>query len=144
MFLFGINFSCYYLLLLRQFRSVFKDEELRMYVGVAVLFFVMMGIFIVLLEKSRFGHGRLASRLLKITVPEDLDYEELFDDILDEYSIRWDLVRVRTTNMGTLFELTYDVQLKDVHAGKQFIDDLRCRNGNLGIMFSREIEKELI
>ena len=112
------------------------------YVGVAVLFFVMMGIFIVILEKSGFGHGRLASRVLKITVPEDLDYEELFDDILDEYSIRWDLVRVRTTNMGTLYELSYEVLMKKNRKTREFIDALRCRNGNLSISLSHAVDKD--
>ena len=112
------------------------------YVGVAAVFFVMMAVFIVILEKSGFGHGRLASRVLKITVPEDLDYEELFDDILDEYSIRWDLVRVRTTNMGTLYELSYEVLMKKNRKTREFIDALRCRNGNLSISLSHAVDKD--
>ena len=112
------------------------------YVGVAVLFFVMMSLFIIILEKSRFGHGRLASRMLKITVPEDLDYEELFDDILDEFSVNWYLVRVRTTNMGSLYELTYEVLMKRDRKSRELIDALRCRNGNLAISLSHAVDKD--
>lgn len=114
------------------------------YVGVAVLFFVMMSIFIIILEKCHFGYSRLAERVLKITIPEDLDYDGLFDDLLRQYTLRWELIRVRTTNMGTLLELTYSVNLKDPRISKSFIDELRCRNGNLNIICGREIEKDLI
>ena len=90
------------------------------------------------------GDSGSSYRKLKITIPENMDYDGLFEDVFEKYTNYHELVKVKTTNMGTLFELSYDVRLKDAHAGKQFIDDLRCRNGNLSIMFSREIEKELI
>lgn len=114
------------------------------YVGFAAIFFVIIALFEFCMKKSHFGDSGNSYRKLKITIPENMDYDGLFEDVFQQYTKRHELVKVKTTNMGTLFELTYDVQLKDVHAGKQFIDDLRCRNGNLGIMFSREIEKELI
>ena len=114
------------------------------YVGFAAIFFVIIALFEFCMKKSHFGDSGNTYRKLKITIPENMDYDGLFEDVFQQYTKRHELVKVKTTNMGTLFELTYDVQLKDVHAGKQFIDDLRCRNGNLGIMFSREIEKELI
>ena len=112
------------------------------YVGVAVLFFVIMAAFIFILESCKFGHGRLAERLLKITIPEDLDYDDLFDDLLDKYTINWDLVRVRTTNMGTLYELTYEVLMKKKGTSREFIDALRCRNGNLSISLGRAVDKD--
>ena len=112
------------------------------YVGVAVLFFVMMSIFIIILEKCHFGYSRLAERVLKITIPEDLDYDGLFDDLLRQYTLRWELIRVRTTNMGTLFELSFSITLKNSAETKQFIDDIRCRNGNLNIIINRENDKD--
>ena len=112
------------------------------YVGVAVLFFLVMSIFIIILEKNNFGHGRLAERQLKITIPEDLDYDELFDDLLEKYTVRWELVRVRTSNMGTLYELSYDVLMKKKDQTREFIDALRCRNGNLSISLSHAVDKD--
>jgi len=112
------------------------------YIGVAILFFVMMSIFIIILEKCNFGYSRLAQRILKITVPEDLDYDELFDDLLKQYTLRWELVRVRTTNMGTLYELSYEVLMKKESQTREFIDALRCRNGNLSISLSHAVDKD--
>lgn len=114
------------------------------YVGFAAIFFVIIALFEFCMKKSHFGDSGSSYRKLKITIPENMDYDGLFEDVFEKYTKRHELVKVKTTNMGTLFELTYQIQLKDIHAGKQFIDDLRCRNGNLSIMFSREIEKELI
>ncbi len=70
---------------------------------------------------------------LKITVPENLNYQGLFDDILDKYTDSWDLRRVKTSDFGTLFEITYIINLKKAANQKAFIDELRCRNGNLNI-----------
>ena len=113
------------------------------YVVLAAVFFVVYSAFVLLLTVCHFGEGG-AVRQLKITIPENLDYDELFDDIFEKYAHSCELIRVRTTNMGTLFELTYSVNLKDPKISKRFIDELRCRNGNLNIICGREIEKDLI
>ena len=112
------------------------------YVGVAVVYFAFMSIFIILLEELKFGQRSLAERQLKITIPEDLDYEEIFDDLFEKYTIRWELSRVHTTNMGTLYELTYDVLMRNKSQSREFIDALRCRNGNLSISLGRAVDKE--
>lgn len=112
------------------------------YVGVAVMYFVLMSVFIIALETCKFGQGRLAERQLKITIPEDLDYEEIFDDLLEKYTVRWELVRVHTTNMGTLYELTYEVLMRNKAESRAFINELRCRNGNLSISLGRAADKE--
>lgn len=75
--------------------------------------------------------------MLHITVPEDLDYTGAFDEILDKYTSSHELVQVKTTNMGSLFRLTYDLVLNGGEAEKELIDKLRCRNGNLEISVSR-------
>ena len=87
---------------------------------------------------------RGGARVLKITIPENLDYEELFDDLFEKYTRSHELVRVRTTNMGTLFELTYLVSLKSKNVTKEFIDAIRCRNGNLNIICGRENDRDLM
>ncbi len=113
------------------------------YLAMAVVFFVIFSAAVLLLTYTGFGENR-AARQLKITIPENLDYDGLFDDILEKYTSGYELIRVRTTNMGTLFELTYTVILKEKSISKQFIDELRCRNGNLNIICSREVEKDML
>ena len=76
------------------------------------------------------------ARDLRISIPEDLDYAGLFDDLFVTYTRSARLQRVRTTNMGSLFELRYAIELKDTAKEKEFIDQLRCRNGNLTIISS--------
>ena len=114
------------------------------YVGYAALFFLMMAVFLLALSRFRFGQSDNLERHLKITIPENLDYEGLFDDLFETYTTRHELERVRTTNMGTLFELSYSIALKDPSHTKDFIDAIRCRNGNLNIVCSHEAERELM
>lgn len=113
------------------------------YVVIAAIFFVIMSLALLLLEKLGLG-AKSAHRQLKITIPEDLDYEGVFDDLLKKYASSYELVRVKTTNMGTLFELTYDVAMKDGKIGKEFLDEIRCRNGNLNIVFGRETDRDMM
>lgn len=113
------------------------------YIAMAALFFVIFSAAVLLLTFTGFGENK-AARQLKITIPENLDYDGLFDDILEKYTSSYELIRVRTTNMGTLFELTYTVILREKAISKQFIDELRCRNGNLNIICSREVEKDML
>mgnify|MGYP003266615544 FL=1 len=77
-------------------------------------------------------------RTLHITVPEDLDYIGVFEPVLDEYTRQYSLTQVKTTNMGSLFKLTYDVTMKDAALEKKFIDQLRLRNGNLEIALGHQ------
>lgn len=77
-------------------------------------------------------------KTLRITIPEDLDYTDVFDELLEEYTNTSEIVSVKTTNMGSLFKLTYNITLKDLSKEKEFIDALRCRNGNLEISISRQ------
>ena len=114
------------------------------YIGIAAVFFLVMAVFLVLLSLFRFGETAASSRQLKITIPENMDYDGLFDDIFEKYTSRHELVRVKTTNMGTLYELTYTINLKTPEVSKQFIDDIRCRNGNLNIICGRESDRDAI
>lgn len=111
------------------------------YVALAAIFFVVIAAAMLLLTLLRFGAGRDNERELKITIPENLDYDGIFDDLLQQYTLSNSLDRVRTTNMGTLYELTYKIVLKDEHSTKAFLDALRCRNGNLNITCGKPIVK---
>lgn len=112
------------------------------YVGLAVLSFVIISAVILLLTVLNFGKKPTCERTLKITIPENLDYEGLFDDIFGQYARQSELVKVKTTNMGTLYELEYRVVLKSDSVPKEFLDAIRCRNGNLNIVCGRELQKD--
>lgn len=112
------------------------------YVGLAVLSFVIISAVILLLTVLNFGKKPTCERTLKITIPENLDYEGLFDDIFGQYTRQSELVKVKTTNMGTLYELEYRVVLKSDSVPKEFLDAIRCRNGNLNIVCGRELQKD--
>ena len=114
------------------------------FIGIAAVFFLVMAVFLGILSLARFGETAASSRQLKITIPENLDYDGLFDDIFEKYTSNHQLVRVKTTNMGTLYELTYSINLKTPDVSKQFIDEIRCRNGNLNIICGRESDKDSI
>ena len=106
------------------------------YIGVAVMITVFLGIVMLVLESIKFGEKQSAGRVIRITIPESLDYTTVFNDVFDTYTKNWDLVQVKSTNMGSMFKLEYRAELKDNTQEKKFLDDLRCRNGNLEILCS--------
>ncbi len=110
------------------------------YLGFAAIFTLVMCAVFVLYNLLDFGTAKNAAtyKILTITIPEDLNYTDIFDDIFKEYTISSELARVKTTNMGSLFRLTYYVTLKDVTKEKEMIDKIRCRNGNLEITVSKQ------
>ena len=112
------------------------------YVTLAALTFVIVSAALLALTALHFGQHDSGERILKITIPEDLDYEGLFDDLLAQYTTSHSLVKVKTTNMGTLYELEYRITLRSESIPKAFLDALRCRNGNLNIVCGREIAKD--
>lgn len=133
----------------REICSIFFAMALGLVLGMgylvfAVLFFLVIGTAMLLLSVLRFGEQKTAQRELKITIPESLDYNGLFDDIFSKYTAETQLVRVRTSNLGTLYELQYDVRLNTPEISKEFIDELRCRNGNLNIICGRKPTRETL
>ncbi|TLG74298.1 DUF4956 domain-containing protein [Culicoidibacter larvae] len=108
------------------------------YVVYGALFSAVIAVVIIVLVTVRFG-GRKnpAEKQLKIVIPEDLDYNGIFDDIFKKYTYEARLERVKTTNMGSLYELVYHVMFKDANDEKDVIDELRRRNGNLTITCGR-------
>ncbi len=102
------------------------------YLGIAVLLVVVLGAVSMILTITSFGDQR-NRKDLRITIPESLNYTDVFDDILKSYAKNWELVQVKTTNMGSLYKLTYQIEMKDTSEEKKMIDELRCCNGNLEI-----------
>ena len=133
-----------------RFRSVnAKAEELLvLFLGVAVglisglgyvvfsaIFAVVVaGLYILLTSVNIFNRKRFAGeKMLKITIPESLEYNDVFDDTFARYLKQNELVEVKTTAMGSLFRLSYRIEFKDIKEEKEFIDELRVKNGNLEI-----------
>ncbi len=114
------------------------------YVLLAAIFFVVMAAYMLILTAVKLGGGKENERDLKITIAENLDYDGLFDDLFEKYTNGAALERVKTTNMGTLYELEYRVCLKESVVSKEFLDELRCRNGNLNIVCGRVASKEAL
>lgn len=93
-----------------------------------------------LLQKMNYAKNKNASEILKITVPEDLNFKDAFTDLFDEYLDKYTISSIRTTNMGTLYQITYDVIPKEGIDEKAFIDALRVKNGNLNIILGKHEE----
>ena len=109
------------------------------YVTFAALFTIIVSIIIVLLKLINFGESKNQRKILTVLVPEDLDYTEMFDDVFSKYTKTHLLKKSKTTNMGSLFELTYDVEEKPKINEKEFIDKIRVKNGNLKVTLSHPI-----
>ena len=110
------------------------------YLGFSVLFAVVMCGMMMIYNQLDFGYKKNTAiyKTLNITIPEDLDYTNVFEEVLSKYTTTYELVRVKTTNMGSMFRLTYNLTLKEADKEKQMIDELRCRNGNLEITVSKQ------
>ena len=118
------------------------------YPGFGLMFAGIMCLMTVLYSLTNFGGYRHSSlrRVLRITVPEDLDYPTVFDDLMVKYASNAVLTNVKTTDLGSLNRLTYELTLKKPGTEKAFIDELRCRNGNLEISMSLQSldEREIL
>ena len=110
------------------------------YLAFAFLFVIILGGVMIIYNSVDFGTKKRNSRYktLHITIPEDLDYTEIFQDLFSTYTTEWELTTVKTTNMGSLFKLTYQITLRGSDKEKELIDGLRCRNGNLEISISNQ------
>lgn len=103
------------------------------YVGFGIVFFIILGAVMFILSEFDFGGTKRRHMTLKITIPENLDYQGAFDPVLRSYTLFYKLRRVKTTNFGTLFELIYSVDVNEDIDQKKFIDELRALNGNMNI-----------
>lgn len=103
------------------------------YIAFGVMGTVLIVLVIVILSVSGFGENKSEEKLLRILIPESLNYKDTFKDIFDKYLNHYEMKNVKTTNMGSMFELQYLVTAKKDMDEKAFIDEIRCRNGNLNI-----------
>ncbi len=107
------------------------------FIALAIIFTIIVGLVNVVYVLSPFGKPRQPKKCLKLTIPEDLNYEGMFDEILDAYTNEYELTQVQTTNMGSLFTVEYLIRMKQSGTEKRMIDELRCKNGNLKISLGR-------
>lgn len=115
------------------------------YIAYAALFAAMMCLVMVVLTRLRFGSRSSQSMLLKIVIPEQMDFDGVFDGVLDEYTTACRLIKVKTTEFGSLFEITYDVTMKNAAPSKQLIDRLRCLNGNMNVvLMANQLNEEAV
>lgn len=125
----------------REITSVFLAMAIGLatamgYITFAIVTTVIICIALIGFSKIPIGEHK-KERKLKVVIPENLDFSNIFDDIFQKYLEKYSLEKVKTTNMGSMFELTYNVILKDELKQKELIDELRCKNGNLNIILER-------
>lgn len=103
------------------------------YIGYAALFTCLIGLAILMYSRFSADGKKSTRKILKITIPENLNYSDVFDEFLEKYTKSYKLKQVKTSNMGSLYKLSYEIVLNDPSIEKEFIDQLRTRNGNLEI-----------
>ena len=103
------------------------------YIGYAALFTCLIGLAILMYSRFSVDGKKSTHKILKITIPENLNYSDVFDEFLEKYTKSYKLKQVKTSNMGSLYKLSYEIVLTDPSIEKEFIDQLRTRNGNLEI-----------
>lgn len=104
--------------------------------GYGAIFVLLLCVIIIITEKFGLFERKSIHKTLKITIPEDLNYQGAFDDILEKYTKKYSLVKIKTTDLGSLFEVCYSVTMEQNQNEQKFLDELRCRNGNLNIILS--------
>lgn len=109
------------------------------YIYIAIILVVIIEAMSIIFTITKFGESSPKRRTLKVSIPEELNYTTLFDDLFEKYTNNHTLIKVKLKNLGTIFQLTYDIQLKDVNEEKNFIDEIRIRNANLDVVCSRLI-----
>lgn len=107
------------------------------YISFAIVITLLIALVMMLLKKMNFGENGLEERKLKVVIPENLNYTEIFNDIFEKYTNKNMILRSKTINLGSLYEVTYLVELKDKKQEKEMIDEIRCRNGNLTVNCAR-------
>ena len=114
------------------------------YIGIAAIFFALAAALTLSLTAVNFGAMSKYEKNLKITIPENYDYEGLFDEVFEKYRVRVRMEKIRLTNMGTLFELTYHAAFPGGEIPKAFLDELRARNGNLNIVIGDFSDRDIL
>lgn len=110
------------------------------YLGFAAIFWVIVCLFFLIYHTlcAKLATYGAQNKILRVTIPEDLDYTGIFDDLFAQYTKRHKLISVKTTNLGSMFCLVYEITLREAASEKPLIDAMRCRNGNLEICVSMQ------
>lgn len=129
----------------KEILSVFFAMAVGLATGMGHVFFatlmtVIVSFAIILFSKIKLFDIDESTRILRVTIPENLDYTDIFDDVFKNFVKEFKLQSVKTTNMGSLFELNYRVIFRGGINEKEFIDEIRTRNGNLKVMLSYDID----
>lgn len=132
----------------RELLSIFFVMAIGLSLGMgqvlfAVVFTVIVCLVLLITDRLPFGENKNLKQL-KIIVPEDLDYEKMFDKIFEQYTNSHELIKSKTTNMGSLYELVYEAEMKNDASGREFMDDIRTKNGNLKVMLSTPIVEDRV
>ena len=106
----------------------------------AIIITLLVSLTLILLTKLKFGNVNEKLKILKINIPDNLDYTEVFDDVFKKYLTEYTINKVKTVNLGSLFEITYTITLKKDINEKEFLDELRLRNSNLKIILTHPLE----
>lgn len=101
--------------------------------GYAVLFTIILCVLMFALSRFNYGARKTTQKTLKVTIPENLGYEEAFDEVFKKFNVPYELKKIKTTELGSLYELVYAVTLNSQTNQKEFLDEIRCRNGNLDL-----------
>jgi hypothetical protein len=133
----------------REIASVFWAMAVGLSIGMGQLWFallvtILVSLLFVFFYKTKFGEDNTNEQILKIIIPEDLDYEKVFDETLKKYTDSYNIIKIETINMGSLFELKYNVKLKKGVKAQEFINDLRILNGNLKINLKDPLVDEIL
>lgn len=133
----------------REIISVFWAMAIGIAIGMGQIVFAAMvtmvvGILLLLFYVTKFGEGRGSLKVLDILVPENLEYDTMFNEVFNKYVDSYELLRVKTTNLGSLYELRYNINIKKDMKEKDLIDELRVRNGNLKICIHKEMSEEML
>ena len=133
----------------KEIMSVFFAMTIGIAIGAGYVVFagiitLVVSLMILILSIAKYGDNNNKYKRLDIVVPETLDYDTIFDDIFNKYIDNYELIRIKTTNLGSLYELKYDITLKENIKERDFIDDLRVRNGNLKISIHKLEEGEIL
>lgn len=133
----------------KEIASVFFAMAIGIAIGMGQIVFatlvtLIVSLLFLIFYKTKFGEEKNSYKTLDIVIPESLDYEEVFDDIFKNYTTAYELLRIKTTNLGSLYELKYDITLKDGMKIKDLIDDIRVRNGNLKVSIHKNEREEML
>ena len=129
----------------KEMLTIFLSMTIGLILGMGYVFYasiltLISSIFIILFANIKiFDNNK--DKILKITIPENLDYTDVFNNEFNKYLNKFDIIQVKTINMGSLFEITYLVNVKNGINEKEFLDDLRIKNGNLKIILSKPLEE---